>query len=153
MVRWGGRWSGPINALEEEAYRRIQHIKYLAAYRLNRAILFGRITRAKKCSLCGKECSPQGHHPDYDFWYLVVWLCVKCHRRLHINLWELEDDDPPWRVPGKGEAILSGKGPVVIEMCKQRIPYFSGMGTRPCSRRAKPGGYCWQHGKEAEDGQ
>jgi len=50
-----------------------------------KAVKEGRLIRPDKCSNCGVSCKPIGHHPDYDKPLEVVWLCVKCHRILHIT--------------------------------------------------------------------
>ena len=65
-------------------YRHIRtHKQIRANYFLNNAIRDGKIMRADCCSNCGLECSAHGHHPDYSNPYEVIWLCRKCHLKLH----------------------------------------------------------------------
>ena len=55
-----------------------------AAFR--RALRVGRLVRPTECSACG-EAKPRiaGHHPDYDKPLEVVWLCMQCHGKRHIE--------------------------------------------------------------------
>lgn len=51
---------------------------------LGLAVRRGQIQRPETCSDCGKpHRKVQGHHPDYDKPYDVVWLCPPCHRKQH----------------------------------------------------------------------
>ena len=43
----------------------------------------GKIDRPDKCSFCGKECVPEGHHKDYNRPTELIWLCVQCHTNIH----------------------------------------------------------------------
>jgi hypothetical protein len=43
------------------------------------AVHYGHLIRPDRCSKCGVECKPQGHHHDYDLPLDVTWLCTKCH--------------------------------------------------------------------------
>lgn len=53
--------------------------KARAHNKLNKAIKSGNLIRPSQCSSCGKECRPDGHHPDYSKPLEVVWLCRSCH--------------------------------------------------------------------------
>jgi hypothetical protein len=46
---------------------------------LANALKVGKIERPDHCEQCGKECKPEGHHPDYSKRLDVVWLCRQCH--------------------------------------------------------------------------
>ena len=48
----------------------------------------GKLERPNTCSLCGKTCKPQAHHPDYSKPKEVIWLCVKCHAFIHRKMRE-----------------------------------------------------------------
>jgi hypothetical protein len=60
--------------------------KITARWKLNEALKRGQIQRPKKCSRCGVECTPHGHHPDYSKPLEVVWLCGICHKAEHASL-------------------------------------------------------------------
>jgi len=59
--------------------------KYPEAYRaqnaVNNAIRDGKIEK-EPCLFCGDD-KVHGHHSDYSKPLDVVWLCAKCHHRLH----------------------------------------------------------------------
>lgn len=42
--------------------------------------------RPDSCSICQKKDKVQAHHPDYNKWYEVIFLCPSCHQRVH-NWW------------------------------------------------------------------
>ena len=50
---------------------------------INDMLRYGKLERPTKCSVCGVECKPQAHHPDYSKPTEVIWLCTKCHSTLH----------------------------------------------------------------------
>ena len=56
-------------------------IKDNARSKLNSAILSDKIVR-KPCEFCGEEKS-EGHHINYDWPLTVIWVCRKCHCKLH----------------------------------------------------------------------
>lgn len=63
-----------------------------AAYRAHSAV--GNAVRDGKlaklpCEFCG-ETRVHAHHKDYSKPLDVIWLCAKCHNRLHANFPELE---------------------------------------------------------------
>ncbi len=43
------------------------------------------IIEQQPCALCGEDDS-QRHHPNYDQPLYIVWVCVQCHRKLHIKM-------------------------------------------------------------------
>lgn len=47
------------------------------------AINKGELVRPKECSICGKECFVEAHHPDYNKPLDVVWVCKSCHENIH----------------------------------------------------------------------
>jgi hypothetical protein len=47
------------------------------------AIRDKRLIRPNKCSSCGIDCKPQGHHCDYAYPLVVTWLCTQCHANWH----------------------------------------------------------------------
>ena len=52
---------------------------------INQGIKYNWIVPPKKCSFCGKVKKLDGHHPDYNYPYSVIWLCRHCHRLHHSN--------------------------------------------------------------------
>lgn len=61
---------------------------YKAHYAVTNAVRDGRLKR-EPCLFCGGE-KVHGHHRDYTKPLEVIWLCPKCHHRLHANFPETE---------------------------------------------------------------
>jgi len=61
---------------------------YKAHYLVSNAIRDGRLQRLP-CEFCGSE-KVHAHHKDYLKPLDVMWLCPKCHNRLHAAFPELE---------------------------------------------------------------
>jgi len=57
-----------------------------AAVTVQRALSTKVLIRPTQCARCGTVCKPEAHHEDYDNPLHVVWLCRKCHRKLHRKL-------------------------------------------------------------------
>lgn len=55
--------------------------KLKAVSLLNYAVKTGKIKR-EPCFVC-ENLTVDGHHPDHDFPYIVIWLCRKCHVNHH----------------------------------------------------------------------
>jgi len=47
------------------------------------ALLKKELERPEICNLCDTKCKPLAHHPDYDRKLEIIWVCTKCHRKLH----------------------------------------------------------------------
>jgi rubrerythrin len=62
-----------------------------ARFAIHHQIESGKIKKPKQCSACGNTGAIRGHHPDYSKPLEVVWLCHKCHCRLHRTLSLLKD--------------------------------------------------------------
>lgn len=60
-------------------------IKRKAVSRVSYCIKIGILTRSDFCEFCGSSDHICAHHASYsrDMWESVVWLCCKCHQRLH----------------------------------------------------------------------
>lgn len=56
------------------------------AARANCFIRANNIDRKDHCQYCGKLEKTDMHHPDYNKAYEVVFLCRRCHKRVHSNL-------------------------------------------------------------------
>lgn len=57
-------------------------IKYKANTAVGNAIRDRRLTK-EPCYFCGTDKRLQAHHHDYNKPLDVIWLCVRCHHRLH----------------------------------------------------------------------
>jgi len=63
---------------------KIEHpVETKARYDLSNAVRSGKVSR-EPCFMCGRQDGRiHGHHVDYTKPLDVVWLCVRCHRRIH----------------------------------------------------------------------
>ena len=43
----------------------------------------GEITRPEVCTRCSNKNNIQAHHPNYDMPEYIIWLCRKCHIKIH----------------------------------------------------------------------
>lgn len=55
---------------------------YRAQNAVNNALRDGRISK-EPCAICGSTDGVHAHHKDYARPLDVVWLCARCHHRLH----------------------------------------------------------------------
>lgn len=62
---------------------------YRAQTALNNAVRDGKLER-KPCEICASTTSVHGHHKDYAKPLDVIWLCARCHHRLHALFPEME---------------------------------------------------------------
>lgn len=44
------------------------------------------------CSICWIECKAQAHHPSYDKWNEIIFLCPWCHNKIHAWWFECPKD-------------------------------------------------------------
>jgi hypothetical protein len=64
--------------------KRRAHPERLAAHdAVKWALSTSKLTRPDHCSVCGKDCKPEGHHDDYSKPLDVRWLCRACHFAHH----------------------------------------------------------------------
>jgi hypothetical protein len=61
-------------------------IKGTAHSAVARAISKGILNRSEICESCGSKDNVVAHHPDYTQPLNVIWLCLPCHKQLHIFL-------------------------------------------------------------------
>jgi hypothetical protein len=66
-----------------EKYRLLNPLKRKAQTALQNAVAHGLVKRPDNCSVCGKKCTPEGHHYDYLKQLDVIWVCKKCHTEYH----------------------------------------------------------------------
>lgn len=59
---------------------------------VSNAVRDGRLFK-EPCLFCGDD-RVHGHHRDYTKPLDVIWLCAKCHRRLHANFPETAAHEP-----------------------------------------------------------
>ena len=48
--------------------------------------------KPSKCGICNKECEVQAHHPSYDEWNKIIFVCPMCHNRIHAWRFECPQD-------------------------------------------------------------
>ena len=78
------RKKNPQKFRERERNRiRPKDEKYKARRELNNAVKRGEIIKPNNCQICGKETRLTAHHEDYSKPLDVMWLCYKCHGKLH----------------------------------------------------------------------
>lgn len=61
-----------------------KNLKLWARTLLLRAVRKGRIVKPAICEKCNKSFARnnlEGHHKNYKKWWIVKWLCRKCHCR------------------------------------------------------------------------
>lgn len=80
--KWNDWYSGAREYRNKYQRNRYDPVKRSAQNKLNKAVMYGRITRPKQCSKCDKHCKPDAHHSDYSKPLQVIWLCRSCHRLL-----------------------------------------------------------------------
>ena len=69
-------------------WREENPLAYQAQSAVSNAIRDGRLKRLA-CEFCGRD-DVHAHHKDYSKPLDVIWLCPKCHHRLHASFPELE---------------------------------------------------------------
>lgn len=62
-----------------QKYRAKNNTREMTRNAVNRGVL-----TKKPCEVCGEKIV-EAHHPDYSEPLKVVWLCKRCHARLHRN--------------------------------------------------------------------
>ncbi len=64
--------------------------KHSARDKVRKAVLSGKLIKPEACSACDDRVKLQAHHEDYDNPLEVVWLCKKCHWKLHTKYSKVE---------------------------------------------------------------
>jgi hypothetical protein len=85
MLRHSTYLTRPQNLTSERlhaAYKRAQH----AISMVNSAVMRGALVRPLACPQCGSRRKIEAHHADYDKPLDVIWLCKRCHAKLHVAL-------------------------------------------------------------------
>lgn len=49
----------------------------------SRRLKKGEITRPDVCTKCPNKNNIQAHHPNYNIPEYIIWLCRKCHIKVH----------------------------------------------------------------------
>jgi hypothetical protein len=57
--------------------------KIYARHQLNDAVKLGHIKRMENCQICNRKCKTEAHHADYTKPLDVIWVCKKCHIKIH----------------------------------------------------------------------
>lgn len=66
-----------------EKHRKKYPEKRAAQIILMNALRTGKIPKPGFCSMCKKQCNPEGHHSDYSKPLEVIWVCKSCHAAFH----------------------------------------------------------------------
>lgn len=64
-------------------WKRENRLKERAHKAVAKAIKSGRLIKPDACSKCGGNEKIEGHHPNYEYRLVVLWLCQKCHQEVH----------------------------------------------------------------------
>lgn len=67
----------------DKRYRATNYWRSKARNTLNYAVRSGKISRSEVCTDCGVKTMTHGHHPNHFKPLDVIWLCRKCHMKLH----------------------------------------------------------------------
>ena len=65
---------------------------YAARTAVGNAVRDGKLQK-EPCLFCG-TAKVHGHHRDYSKPLEVIWLCARCHNRLHANFPETAAHEP-----------------------------------------------------------
>ncbi len=68
---------------EFRAKRRVYLSNYRTSERMRAHAIAESLPRPSQCSSCHIRPAEHAHHPDYSKPVEVIWLCVRCHQRLH----------------------------------------------------------------------
>ncbi len=62
-----------------------KELRIIAENWINYRVERGRIIPPKICSNCKSHGDMHAHHPDYNKFNEVIWLCIYCHKRVHFG--------------------------------------------------------------------
>ena len=79
------------DTLIKRRYRARHQNRQKCASTFQAAYKRGEIKIPSRCSSCGVECRPEGHHPDYNKPLDVIWLCRDCHLKDHGSLYDCRE--------------------------------------------------------------
>jgi uncharacterized protein YlaI len=86
------RYQRPERQVQGRANSKRWRETYPEAYRaqtaVSNAVRDGRLKKGP-CTICGASENVHGHHRDYNKPLEVIWLCAKCHHRIHAAFPEL----------------------------------------------------------------
>jgi hypothetical protein len=105
--------------------------KVRSRQRFGKRVARGLIERPDRCSSCGAECKPQGHHADYSKPLEVTWLCRACHLAEHLSQPALPSPELPRFNQRELRPALAEK-PVRVPPLAQLRPKWLGKYVRFC---------------------
>lgn len=73
-------------------WRKENPLAYKAQTAVSNALRDGNISK-KPCRFCGSVRNIHAHHNDYVNFLNVVWLCARCHHRMHKAIPKSEGDN------------------------------------------------------------
>ena len=68
-------------------WKRDNKEKENAHKKVARAIKVGKLVKPTVCSICPSTEKIEGHHDDYDYPFIIRWLCQKCHLDHHRRIY------------------------------------------------------------------
>ncbi|MBW2636842.1 MAG: hypothetical protein JRC86_04860, partial [Deltaproteobacteria bacterium] len=88
------------DAINAKCRERYDPIKKSARSAVTTALKNGTLVSPGECSHCSRTERIEAHHPDYSKKLEVVWLCSRCHHRVHSGVIVLK---PAKMVESEGE--------------------------------------------------
>ena len=80
------------NVANAKKWRIKNPIAYKAQTAVGNALRDGRMFK-KPCRFCGSKENLHAHHNDYVNFLNVVWLCARCHHRMHKEMPKTEGEN------------------------------------------------------------
>lgn len=71
-------------AQKQRDYAKENPEKVKARHIVSRALKSGVLSKPLCCQHCGKEKCLNAHHADYTKPLDVIWVCIRCHRAIHL---------------------------------------------------------------------
>ena len=94
MVRYAQSEKGKAAFAKSSAKYNVNNpYKKKAQFKVNNALVSGKLINPNKCSKCHNKCRPEAHHDDYNKALEVRWLCISCHKSWHKNNTPIQHQD------------------------------------------------------------
>lgn len=84
QIKWKKSEKGRKSSIEsDKKYKKLNPEKYRAR---KQAIYYIKIPKGQMCILCYMREATERHHPNYDYPLEVWFLCMWCHKELHVEV-------------------------------------------------------------------